>query len=46
MRKKRLPKKKLVKDLCKIFLKKKKIKCDNMVINVTEIPQKMKSKSL
>ena len=36
--------KKLVKDI-KIFLKKKKRKTDNMVINVTKISQKMKSKS-
>ena len=35
----------LVKDT-KIFLKKKKRKSDNMVVNVTKISQKMKSKSL
>ena len=37
--------KKLVKDI-KIFLKKKKKKSDNMVVNVTNISQKMKNKSL
>ena len=37
--------KKLVKDI-KIFLKKKKKKRDNMVVNVTNISQKMKNKSL
>ena len=37
--------KKLVKDI-KIFLKKKKWKSNNMVINVTKISQKMKKKSL
>ena len=30
----------------KIFLKKKKKKSDNMVVNVTKISQKMKNKSL
>ena len=30
----------------KIFLKKKKKKSDNMVMNVTKISQKMKNKSL
>ena len=29
-----------------IFLKKKKKKSDNMVVNVTKIPQKIKDKSL
>ena len=29
----------------KIFLKKKKRKCDNMVVNVTKISQKLKNKS-
>ena len=38
-------KKKLVKDI-KIFLKKKKKKSDNMVVNVTKISQKKKKKSL
>ena len=37
--------KKLVKDI-KIFLKKKKWKSNNMVINVTKISRKMKKKSL
>ena len=37
--------KKLVKDI-KIFLKKKKKKSDNMVVNVTNISQKTKKKSL
>ena len=37
--------KKLVKDI-KIFLKKKKKKSDNMVMNITKIFQKMKNKSL
>ena len=37
--------KKLVKDI-KIFLKKKKKKSGNMVVNVTKISQKMKNKSL
>ena len=37
--------KKLVKDI-KIFLKMKKKKSDNMVVNVTKISQKMKNKSL
>ena len=37
--------KKLVKDI-KIFLKKKKKKADNMVMNVTKIAQKRKNKSL
>ena len=35
---------KLVKDI-KIFLKKKKKKRDNMVVNVTRISQKMKNKT-
>ena len=43
--KERLQKTKLVKDI-KIFLKKKKTKSDNMVVNVTKISQKMKNKSL
>ena len=30
----------------KIFLKKKKKKCDNMVVKVTKISEKMKYKSL
>ena len=38
-------KKKLVRGI-KIFLKKKKKKCDNIVLNVTKIFQKIKSKSL
>ena len=38
-------KKKLMKDI-KIFLKKKKEKSNNMVVNVTNISQKMKNKSL
>ena len=37
--------KKLVKDI-KIFLKKKKWKSNNMVINITKISRKMKKKSL
>ena len=37
--------KKLVKDI-KIFLRKKKKKSNNMVVNVTKISQKMKNKSL
>ena len=37
--------KKLVKDI-KSFLKKKKKKSDNMVVNVTKISIKMKNKSL
>ena len=37
--------KKLVKDI-KMFLKKKKRKSNNMVINVTKISRKMKKKSL
>ena len=37
--------KKLVKNI-KIFLKKKKKKSSNMVVNVTKISQKMKNKSL
>ena len=37
--------KKLVKDI-KMFLKKKKWKSNNMVINVTKISRKMKKKSL
>ena len=37
--------KKLVKDI-KIFLKKKKWKSNNMVINVTKISRKMKKKKL
>ena len=37
--------KKLLKDT-KIFLKKKRKKSDNMVVNVTKISQKMKKKSL
>ena len=37
--------KKLVKDI-KIFLKMKKKKSNNMVVNVTKISQKMKNKSL
>ena len=37
--------KKLMKDI-KIFLKKKKRKSNNMVMNVTKISQKMKNKSL
>ena len=36
--------KKLLKDI-KIFLKKKKKKSDNMVMNVTEISQNMKNKN-
>ena len=35
------PEKKLVKDI-KIFLKKKKKKSNNMVLNITNISQKMK----
>ena len=37
--------KELIKDI-KVFLKKKKIKSNNMVVNDTKIYQKMKSKSL
>ena len=37
-------KKELVKDI-KVFLKKKKKKSDNIVMNVTKISQKMKNKS-
>ena len=37
--------KKLVKDI-KIFLRNKKKKSDNLVVNVTKISQKMKNKSL
>ena len=37
--------KKLVKDI-KIFLRKKKKKSNNMVVNVTKISQKMKNKTL
>ena len=37
--------KKLVKDI-KIFLKKKKKKTNNIVVNVTKISQNMKNKSL
>ena len=37
--------KKLVKDT-KVFLKKKKKKCNNMVMNDTQIYQKVKNKSL
>ena len=37
--------KKLVKDI-KVFLKKKKKKCDKMVVNDTKINQKMKNKNL
>ena len=37
--------KKIVKDI-KIFLKKKKKKSDNMVVNITKIYQKMKNKNL
>ena len=37
--------KNLVKDI-KMFLKKKKKKSGNMVVNVTKISQKMKNKSL
>ena len=37
--------KKLMKDT-KIFLKKKRKKSDNMVVNVTKISQKVKSKTL
>ena len=37
--------KKLVKDI-KIFLKKKKKKRGNMIVNVTKISQKMNNKSL
>ena len=37
--------KKLVKDI-KIFMKKKKKKSHNMVVNITKISQKMKNKSL
>ena len=36
--------KKLLKDI-KIFLKKKKKKSDNMIMNVTEISQNMKNKN-
>ena len=36
--------KKLVKDI-KIFLKKKKKKSNNLVVNVTKISQEMKNKS-
>ena len=39
-------KERLQKKDIKIFLKKKKKKSDNMVVNVTKIPQKMKNKSL
>ena len=42
--KERLPKK-LLKDI-KIFLRKKKKKSNNMVVNVKKIFQRMKSKSL
>ena len=38
------PPKKLVKDI-KIFRKKNKKKSDNMVVNVTKISQKMKTKA-
>ena len=38
-------KKELVKDI-KIFLKKKKKKSNNMVMNITKISQRMKNKSL
>ena len=38
-------KKKLVKDI-KIFLKKKKKKSDNIVVNVTKTSQKLKTKNL
>ena len=37
--------KKLVKD-AKVFLKKKKKKSDKIIVNITKISQKMKSKSL
>ena len=37
--------KRLAKDI-KIFLKKKKKKSGNMVVNITKISQKMKNKSL
>ena len=37
--------KKLMKDI-KVFLKKKKKKRENMVVNITKISQKMKTKSL
>ena len=37
--------KKLVKDI-KVFLEKKKKKCDKMVVNDTKINQKMKNKNL
>ena len=37
--------KELAKDI-KIFLKKKKKKSDNMIMNVTKISQKMKNKNL
>ena len=36
---------KLVKDI-KIFLRKKKKKSDNVVVNITKISQKMKNRSL
>ena len=42
---KKVYKKKLAKDI-KIFLKKKKKKSDNMVVNVTKISQKIKNKRL
>ena len=42
--KEKLPKK-LVKNI-KIFLKKKKKKSDNIVVNVTKISQKMKNRNL
>ena len=43
--KERLQKKKLVKNI-KIFLRKKKKKSSNMVVNVTKVSQKVKKKSL
>ena len=43
--KERLQKKTLAKDI-KIFLKKKKKKSSNMVVNITKISQKMKNNSL
>ena len=39
------PQKKLVKNI-KIFLKKKKLKSNSMIVNVIKISQKMKNKSL
>ena len=39
------PQKKFVKDI-KIFLKKKRKKSSNMVVNITEISRKIKNKSL